>query len=155
MPKIVSRTIEVCVFRKTADSPSFLLLKRSAADTLYPGIWQFITGTMKEGETAVEAASRELLEETGLTKQGFWVVPFVSSFYVPANDMLHLSPLFAAEVHEDALVRLSNEHQEYQWSTYEEAVGKLVWPGQLQGLQIVRDFIAGGREASGLLALPV
>ena len=155
MAKIVSRTIEVCVFRKMPGSPTFLLLKRSASDTLYPGIWQFVTGSMKDGETAVEAASREVLEETGLTKQGFWVVPFVSSFYVAPNDTVHLSPFFAVEAHGEALVRLSSEHQDYLWCTYEEAVAKLVWPGQVQGLQIVRDFIAGGREASLLLALPV
>ena len=155
MAKIVSRTIEVCVFRNKSGSPAFLLLKRSASDTLYPGIWQFVTGSMKEGETAVEAASRELLEETGLAKERFWVVPFVSSFYVAANDTMHLSPFFAVQVPEEAAVRLSGEHEDYQWCTFEEAVAKLVWPGQIQGLQVVRDFIAGGREASRLLALPV
>jgi dATP pyrophosphohydrolase len=155
LTKIVSVTVEVCVFKLERDVPRYLLLKRSADDTLYPGIWQFVTGTMKEGEAAVEAAARELLEETGLSKQRFWVAPFVSSFYVSANDSVHLSPFFAAQVAQEDQVRLSSEHQEYQWCTFEAAQEKLVWPAQLQGLQIVRDHIIGKREASRLLSLQV
>jgi dihydroneopterin triphosphate diphosphatase len=155
LTKIVTRTVEVCVFRLEGDVAKFLLLKRSPDEDLYPGIWQFVTGTMKEGETAVESALRELQEETGLQKRGFWVAPFVSSFYVAVNDTVHLSPFFAAQVAEQEKVRLSSEHQEFQWCTFEAAKEKLVWPGQLQGLQIVRDYIVGKREASRLLLLQV
>jgi len=152
---IVSRTVEVCVFKMEEDGPKYLLLKRSLGDSLYPGMWQLVTGTMKEGEHAVKAAVREFREETGLEVARCWVVPYVNSFYVAANDTVHVSPLFAVEVDPQDQVRLSPEHQEYGWCTLEDARLRLVWPGQRHGLQIVDEYIVGNQEASRLLSLSV
>lgn len=153
MSSIVSRTIELCVFKKCAEAPRYLLLKRSETESLYPGMWQLVTGSMLEGEHAVKAAQREFREETGLTALRFWVVPFVNSFYVASNDTVHVSPLFAAEVDPWDQPRLSHEHQEFTWCTLEDAAKMLVWPGQRQGLQIVHEYIVGGQEASRLLSV--
>ena len=155
MSNIVSRTVEVCVFKIEEDRPQYLLLKRSIDDSLYPGIWQFVTGTMKEGEHAVQAAIREFREETGLEVIRCWVVPYVNSFYVAANDTVHASPFFAVEVNPRDQPRLSHEHQEYAWCKPEDAGRRLVWPGQRYGLQIVDEFIVGKQEASRLLSLSV
>ncbi len=116
-------------------------------------MWQLITGTMHEGEHAVKAAQREFLEETGLAPVRFWVVPFVNSFYVASNDTVHLSPFFAVEVDPQGQPRLSHEHQDFAWCTFEDAGKLLVWPGQRQGLQIVHEYIVGGQESSRLLSL--
>lgn len=67
----------------------FLLLKR-AANEVYPLLWQPVTGRMNEGETAYEAALREITEETNLTPGEFWVVPNVNSFYNPNKDTVSL-----------------------------------------------------------------
>jgi dATP pyrophosphohydrolase len=152
---IVSRTVEVCVFRREHGVPAYLLLKRSEKDRLYPGIWQFVTGTMKDGESAVRAARRELYEETGLDIERFWVVPFVNTFYLAASDTVHLSPFFAAEANAGGQVHLSHEHQDSQWCAYKSAGEKLVWPGQRHGLQLVHEYIVGGQEASRLLSVSV
>jgi 8-oxo-dGTP pyrophosphatase MutT (NUDIX family) len=152
---VVSRTVEVCLFRIDHGVPAYLLLKRSADEALYPGLWQFITGTLRSGERAVDAARRELLEETRLAMKRFWVVPFVNSFYAAADDAVFMSPFFAAEVDTGAEPRLSHEHDEYVWCAHREANQKLVWPGQRQGLQIVHEYILGGQEASRLLSLPI
>lgn len=155
MSNIVSRTVEVCVFKMEEDGPKYLLLKRSAEDSLYPGMWQFMTGTMNEGEHAVKAAIREFREETGLEVARCWVVPYVNSFYVAATDTVHTSPFFAVEVDPRDQPRLSREHQEYAWCTLEDARRRLVWPGQRYGLQIVDEYIVGKQEASRLLSLSV
>jgi dihydroneopterin triphosphate diphosphatase len=155
MASIVSRTVEVCVFKKEGERVQYLLLKRSDDEPLYPGMWQLVTGSIKEGEHAVKAAVREFQEETGLELLRFWVVPFVNSFYVAENDTVHASPLFAVEIEADREPRLSHEHQEFKWCSYEAAVAMLVWPGQRFGLQIVHEYIVGGQEASRLLSLQV
>ena len=155
MSSIVSRTVEVCVFKRSAEGPRYLLLKRSETETLYPGMWQLVTGSMHDGEHAVKAAQREFKEETGLTALRFWVVPFVNSFYVATNDTVHVSPFFAVEVDSQDQLRLSHEHQDYTWCALEDADKQLVWPGQRQGLQIVHDYIVGEQEASRLLSLSV
>lgn len=150
---IVSRIVEVCVLKTEGGEARYLLLRRSSDDKIYPGIWQFVTGSVKDGERAVDAALREFHEETGMDVGRFWVVPFVNSFYVPVNDTVHVSPVFAVEVNPGGKVRLSSEHQAYQWCTYEEANEKLVWPGQRYALKLVRDYFVGGQEASRLLSL--
>lgn len=155
MANVVSRTIEVCVFRKEKGEVRYLLLKRADDEPLYPGMWQLVTGSVKEGEHAVRAAVREFQEETGLEVLRFWVVPYVNSFYVAENDTVHASPLFAVEIEEGREPRLSHEHQSFKWCSYEEATVALVWPGQRFGLQIVHEYIVGGQEASRLLSLQV
>lgn len=155
MAKVVSRTVEICLFKMMPDVPCYLLLKRSRDETLYPGMWQFITGTVRNRERAEDAARREIHEETGLTIVRFWVVPFVSTFYAATDDAVHLSPFFAAEVEASAQPTLSHEHEEYEWCSRTEAERKLVWPGQRQGLSIVHDYVVGRQEASRLLSLPV
>ncbi len=155
MASIVSRTIELCVFKRQKGEVRYLLLKRSDDESLYPGMWQFVTGSVKEGEHAVQAAVREFREETGLEVLRFWVVPYVNTFYVAANDTVHTSPFFAVEIDPGREPRLSHEHQAFDWCTYEAAAAKLVWPGQRFGLQIVHEDIVGGQEASRLLSLEV
>jgi 8-oxo-dGTP pyrophosphatase MutT (NUDIX family) len=155
MANVVSRTVEVCVFKREKGDVRYLLLKRSDDEPLYPGMWQLVTGSIKDGEHAVKAAVREFQEETGLEVLRFWVVPFVNSFYVAENDTVHASPLFAVEIESGREPRLSHEHQSSEWCSYEEATAVLVWPGQRFGLQIVHEYIVGGQEASRLLSLQV
>ncbi|MCX6142733.1 MAG: NUDIX domain-containing protein [Ignavibacteriales bacterium] len=155
MAAIVSRVVEACVFKIAHGGPEYLLLKRSENDNIYPGMWQLVTGSMKDGERAVDAAMREFREETGMVAKRFWVVPFVNSFYVPVNDAIHLSPVFAVEVQEEARVVLSPEHQEFGWCSFEDVKQKLVWPGQRYAVELVHEYIVGGQEASRFLSLHV
>ena len=100
MPNIASTIVEVCVFRipqSGTNRHEYLLLHRAENDRIYPGIWQLVSGSIEPGETATQAALRELREETKLRPKRFWVVPLVNSFYVPSEDVLHFTTVFAAE----------------------------------------------------------
>lgn len=150
MPVIASRIVEVCVFRFVKNSPEYLLLKRASDETIYPNIWQLISGSIDEGEKAYEAALREMREETALQPVRFWVVPFVNAFYDPGYDAVNLSPFFAAQVAPDAEPTLSAEHQSHVWLRLDHARRKVVWPGQRQGLNIVHEYIVSGEQTAGL-----
>ena len=150
MPIVACKIIEVCIFRYERNLPRYLLLHRAKNEKLYPGIWQFVTGSVENGEKGVEAALRELKEETSMKLKGFWVVPFVNSFYDPDWDAVNVSPVFAAEVEPGDDPTLSAEHDEFAWVPYGEALKKLVWPGQREGMRIVQEFIVGGEEAARL-----
>jgi len=150
MPYVVASMVEVCVFKFERDQVLFLLLKRRKDEKLYPGIWQYITGSIEEKEKAADAAIRELKEETGFSPQNFWVVPHVNAFYDPDYDSMNLLALFAAQVRPGEEPLLSSEHEEFLWLPLNEALNKLVWPGQREGLRIVQDHIINGQKASTL-----
>ena len=155
MAEVSSRLVEVCPFRIVRDRGEYLLIRRAADDPLYPGLWQFVTGRIEEGETAHRAALRELKEETGASPVKFWVVPGVSPFYDPREDRVNVVVLFAAQIDGEYPVRLSPEHSLFEWLPFAEAHRRLVWPGQRNCLEIVRDYLIGGERAGTLLELPL
>ncbi|HXX64523.1 MAG TPA: NUDIX pyrophosphatase [Bacteroidota bacterium] len=155
MSGLSARVIEVCVFRFAHDRPEYLLLRRSTSESLYPGMWQIVTGTLEENEKAYEAALREVQEETGLRPEHFWIVPYTNSFYDRHSDAVILIPFFAAQVPPADDPVLSAEHSAWQWLPYDQALKHLVWPGQRRGVEIVHQYILGGQEAASLIAIPV
>ena len=54
-------------------------------------------------------------------------------------------PIFGIEV-ENSEVTLSEEHSEYKWVSFEEALELLSWKGQKEGLRIVHDEITSGDD---------
>lgn len=148
MTGIVCRIVEICIFKFERDMPWYLLLRRSNDETIYPGIWQFVSGCIEGEEKPLDAALRELGEETGLHPRSLWVVPFVNTFYDHANDAVHLSPYFAAQVTPGSEPILSREHDSSGWFPFEEAKNLLVWPGQRMGLDVIHRDLVRGREAS-------
>ena len=137
--KIIDDIIEAHIFRLIEGRIEFLLLKR-AANEVYPLLWQPVTGRMNEGETAYEAALREITEETNLTPGEFWVVPNVNSFYNPNKDTVSLIPVFAGRVAADSEITISEEHDDYGWFESEEAIRLMAWPGQRKSAEIINRY---------------
>ncbi len=150
MPRIRSCIIEMVIFRFEKGGPQYLLLHRQKNETLYPNIWQILSGSIEEGETATHAALRELGEETQLEPQLFWIAPYTTSFYDSKNDIMNLCPVFSVQVAAGSEPKLSEEHDAYRWLPFEEAVKLPVWYGQKEALRIVHEFIIGGKEAMKL-----
>ena len=150
MATISSRVIEVCVFRVRDAVPEYLILKRSANEAVYPGVWQIVTGMIEGDERALTAALRELREETGLRPEKMWVTPYVDTFYSIGSDTVNLTPVFAVQVKMSDEPQLSNEHQEFLWLTYEAALKRLVWRGQQNAIIHTHTYIVGGMEGGSL-----
>ena len=137
--KLTSFLVEAHIFRQNNNDLEFLLLKR-ASNEKYPGIWQMVTGSIKENEKAYETAIREIKEETGLTPEKFWVVPNVNSFYDPKNDLICQVPVFAAEVKTNVNVTISEEHSEFKWTSLNEARKLLAWKGQRLSVDTIHEY---------------
>ena len=148
MLSLAQNYIEVCIFKFDCDRVSYLVLQRSKTEEVYPDLWQFVTGSIYQNETAVEAAIREVREETSLECDAMWVVPYVNIFYENRRNRISLSPIFAMQVKPGTRPVMSHEHQRFEWLTYDDARRQLVWPGQREGLRIVREFIVAGAEAA-------
>ncbi len=137
--EIISGYVEVHVFRRTGGSLEFLLLRRGEKE-IYPGLWQMVTGKIKPGEKAYEAALREVKEETGLIPLKFWAAPKVNQFYQADKDAVYIVPVFAAEVSE-AEVLTGEEHDGYKWLSSAEAGSVLPWDEQRKALDIIERYI--------------
>lgn len=148
MSQIVSRIVDVCAFRFSGDVPEYLLLRRAPDEGLYPLLWQFVSGTIEDGETALDAALRELREETMLTPQALWVAPHVNVFYDMAHDAVNCNPLFVARISSASDPRLSSEHVAFAWLRFPDATRALVWPEQRTALATVHKFIVSGEDAA-------
>ena len=139
MPEILVRVIDAYVFRHTNNGPRFLLLKR-AKTKMYEHLWQGVAGKIEQGETATDAAIRELKEETGFEPMRMFVADHVSKFYETHGDRINLVPVFGIEVDDDA-VTISKEHCDFKWVSYESASKTLVWKGQKEGISAVHNMI--------------
>ncbi|MBU1097164.1 MAG: NUDIX pyrophosphatase [Bacteroidetes bacterium] len=137
---VESYLVEAHLFRKTVAGIELLLLKRSDKE-IYPGIWQMVTGSIKQNEKAFETAIREIKEETGLTPSNLWVVPHINSFYSPEKNSICQVPVFVALVNSKSTVAISDEHSEYRWVNPPEAKQLLAWDGQRKSVDIIEDFI--------------
>lgn len=154
MPKITSTHVEVFPFRRTPTGLEFLLLLRRP-DSAIGGTWQPVFGAIEAGETAPQAALRELREETSLFPRGFWQVEGVDIFYLARIDTITLCPCFAVEVAADAPVTISDEHTAFRWLDTAAMLRETLWPGQRRAVrEIVTDITRPG-PAEPLLRIPL
>jgi len=109
-----------------------LLIERADA----PDYWQSVTGSQEPGETLLETANRELLEETGIDAAAHggladWKLSNVYEIYprwrhrYPPDTTHNTEHVFALRVPEPVAVRLDpREHRSYVWLPWEEAAAK-------------------------------
>jgi len=145
MPKIKSNRIAVYVYRTTPAGPEFLQLHRAKDHGEYAGIWGTVYGGIKSGESAIEAALRELHEETGLKPARFHQVEFLESFYHRGKDRICILPVFAAAAPRQFHVKLNEEHDAFRWVTLSEVDHSFVWRVQRQAIAIIHEDIILGR----------
>lgn len=139
MAKIKVKQVDSYIYRNTDAGPIYLMLKRSTGKH-YEHLWQGVAGKIEKGETATQTVIRELEEETGKKLKKLFVADHITSFYDVRKDRIQMVPIFGIEV-ENSEVQLSDEHSEYKWVSFEEALTLLTWKGQKEGLRTVHDEI--------------
>jgi dATP pyrophosphohydrolase len=110
-------------------------------------MWQFIAGGGEDDETPFAAAKREALEEAGIEEYAVWIkldsiasVPRSAFSGASWTDTVYVIPeyCFAVGVG-DGDLRLSDEHDQVVWSTYEDAHAKLTWDSNRVALWELRE----------------
>ena len=140
--------VDVYVLRPAAGGWEALCLRR-APDERSAGTWETVHGHIQEGESPVEAAIRELAEETGLAAGRLYNVSRVESFYLHRTDEVVLIPVFCALVPAGAEVRLSEEHDAWEWLPAARAPERFAWPREGRALADALALVGRG-DAGGL-----
>ena len=155
MSKVKANRVAVYVFRTGTAGVEFLQLHRAVDTGDYAGTWQVVYGGIKRRETAVEAALRELKEETGLAPAAMHQVEYLEGFYHRRRDRVTLMPVFAVRVNRSAKIKLDREHDQYRWVSPRQMNTHFVWREQRQAVQIIVDDIVGDSPARELLRVPL
>ena len=131
--------VAVVLIRDGVDTRHYLLLRRTRRPV---GAWTYAAGGIQEGETASEAAIREVKEETGLDVLSLYSADVCEQFYQIEKDSIWMAPVFVGFLERDSRVIINEEHSEYRWCNMEEAVSLLTYPGAGQILETVhRQFV--------------
>lgn len=148
--------VDVYVLRQGVTGLETLVLRRSARGRC-PGSWEVVHGSIEAGERPVDAALRELREETGLTPNALYNLSRTESFYRHGTDEIGFIPVFAAFVAAEGAVRLSPEHEEAAWLSLPSAEGRLAWPRERRALGDIRILLATGTAGAleDVLAVPL
>jgi len=140
------------VLAQNGRPPRLLLLRR-----LKPHLhdeWCHVAGGIEPGETAWQAALREIGEETSLTVQRLFSADYTEQFYEVGRNVVEIVPAFVAYVDSTQPVRLNAEHSAYRWVTFAEAAQMVTFGGQRRlYAEIQREFV--DREPSSWHAINI
>ncbi len=110
----------------------------------YPkGYWALVKGHLDPGETPLEAAHREVMEETGLTAivdEGFVdVLRYIFTNKHGQKVAKEVTFYVGQAISTD--VQLSHEHEAYAWLPFEEAYERLTYDNAKQLLKAAESFL--------------
>ena len=153
MPEIHSHGIAVYVYCRTPQF-AFLQLRRVADQSFAQSTWQTVYGSVESGETAVQAAVRELREETGFSSASMWQVEFIEQFYSRGEDCLNLMPVFAVEVPNNAQPVLNREHDAFRWVPEPQVGRTFMWRTQRDAIAVILETLRNPSAAMEFLRIP-
>lgn len=130
------------IFRKEGDKVFYLLLH-------YPSeskkeYWGLPKGRIEKGENLEEAAKREIHEETGLKD-----IKFIDGFkeqeeyfFIREGKKIFKTVTFLLMETKTEEIKISWEHLEYKWLSYDEAKEQISFKNAKEILQKANDFIS-------------
>jgi len=138
-------SVGAIVYRRTKKVIFYLLLYRKAHGP-YKEAWGFPRGLIEKGETEEDTAKREIKEETGLTdlefKKGFRKK--IHFFYKREGQMISKDVIYLLAETKSEKVKLSYEHDDFAWLTFDEALKKLTFKNDKEVLRAANDFLTKG-----------
>ena len=143
----IPKQVLVYPIRQKENLWEYLLLKRTEERG---GFWQGVTGHPEGKESIEQAASRELLEETGFIPA--FILKTDYSYKIKVEEKFKdIYPkgtkeideyVFVARIDQDDFPHIDEfEHTEWKWCSYEEAMNLLYWKENKKALEYVKKFL--------------
>ena len=128
---VYKRAAGIVVFQKKLGLIQYLLLRNLR------GEWGFPKGGVKGGETLLETARRETREETGIEELEFQkgFEEQIQYSCQQNNKKFWKTVDYFLAFNKNEKVKLSPEHNEYLWLSYQAALDKIVFPNQKEILK--------------------
>lgn len=141
-----SNVFDIWVFRKLADEVEYLLLHCSQlkADRYFNGgrFWQIPSGVFAEGEGVVATIDRKLAIH-GIVAQSVWAAEHAYTIYNRRFEEIQIVSVFAALTTSDEIRLDPEEHAEYAWLSFDEAMQRVHYRGLKDGLRSTREYVSG------------
>jgi dATP pyrophosphohydrolase len=116
-----------------------LLLQAPARHGEHEAFWQPVTGGVEEGETVLQAALREVREETGLWLTGAELTEVAADVTVQVSGELSLrKTVYRAEAPSVEVSVNPDEHQAYRWVPADQVADALYWDSNRRTWELVR-----------------
>lgn len=128
------------IFHKNGER-KYLLLKYGW------GHWGFVKGKIEEGEDDMQAVVREAEEETGIKMGQLKFIPQfmeeISYFYTYEGKKIYKEVVYFLAESLSSKIKLSYEHTDYAWLSYEEAIGVITYENDRKVLEKAENFLGG------------
>lgn len=136
MPAQQEKSCGAIIFHHKPDkSRTYLLLR-------YKNYWGFVKGNIEAGESKEQTAKREAKEEANLD---IHIMPNfkedISYFYRFEGKPISKSVMFLLAEAKTQSVRLSEEHSDFKWIGYEEAVQLVKFKNSKELLSKAEEFL--------------
>jgi 8-oxo-dGTP pyrophosphatase MutT (NUDIX family) len=125
------------LYAVTNNEPVFLILRRSEAEG---GYWQPLTGSVEANESELECLRRELTEEVGLEPADATFSEVIYTFDWSQDGVHYDEFVRGIEISPQASIILSEEHMEYKWCVFDEAMSLLRHESNKYGFQQIQEL---------------
>ena len=144
--QLEANVFNVWTFRRTPTGVEYLLLYTSQrkADRWFNGgrFWQIPSNLFGATERVTDGISR-LMSRFGVALSGIWAAEHVYTIYNRRFEAMQIISVFAAEAANHEVTLDPEEHSEYRWCGYDEAMQLVAYRGLKEGLASSREYITG------------
>lgn len=133
----VERSAGAIIFREEEGKIFYLLLHYQS------GHWDFPKGNIEKGENLEDTVKREIKEETGVEDIDFTsnFKETIKYFYKLKGKTIFKTVVFFLVETKSKEIKISWEHTDFKWLSYEEALEQLTFKNAKEILQKANNFL--------------